>query len=295
MFPKPFDYHVPRSLDEALTLVERFGDEARVLAGGQSLVPLMKLRFIDPAHVIDLNRIPELGGIEERGSEIRCGAMVRHADIERSTLLGRRIPLLHEAARDIADVQVRNRGTLGGALCQADPAGDWAVAALALKARLRCLSRRGERTIEASGFFQDTYTPALEPGEILTDVFLPVPPPESAGIYIKMQRRAGDFAIASVALQLAADGKGRCESVGLALGGVSATPLAPAGIAEFLVGRVLCEAVIDEAAAMLPEQLDPMEDVRGSADYKRKIAKVAFGRALTRAMTQVRERTLQQR
>ena len=291
MFPRAFDYFAPRSLDEALTLVERFGDDCRVLAGGQSLVPLMKLRFIDPAQVIDLNRIPELAGIEEQGNEIRCGAMVRHADIERSDLCGRRIPLLHEAVADIADVQVRNRGTLGGALCQADPAGDWAVAALALGARLRCVSRRGERMVEASAFFQDTYTPALEAGEILSDVFLPVPPQNSEGVYIKMQRRSGDFAIASVALQLSVDDEGRCVAVGLGLGGVAPTPFAPAVIAEALRGRVLSEAAIDEAAAILPGLLDPIEDVRGSADYKRTIAKVAFGRALKRVLTRVRDRT----
>lgn len=295
MFPKAFEYVAPRSLEEALTLLERYGDEARVLAGGQSLIPLLKLRFVYLGHVIDLNRIDELRGIEEQGARIRCGAMARHSDIEHSSLVARRIPLLHETAIAIADVQVRNRGTLGGALCQADPAADWAVAALALGARLRCVSRRGERLVEAKAFFKDAYTPAVAPGEILTDIFFPIPPPASTGVYVKIRKRMGDFAIASVALQLTIDTNGRCDSVGLGLGGVAPTPIAPREIVEFLNGRVLSESVIDEASAMLAKHLDPIEDLRGSADYKRSIASVAFGRAVHRAMEKARQQTTMQR
>ena len=286
MFPKAFDYFAPQSLDEALTLTERYGEEASVLAGGQSLIPLMKLRFLYPTYIVDLNGVPELRGIEEHRGEIRCGAMVRYCEIERSSLLRRQIPLLHEAVTEIADVQVRNRGTLGGALAQADPAGDWATVSLALGARIRCVSRRGERTVEASAFFTDTYTTALEAGEILTEVRIPVPSPASKAVYVKMHRRTGDFAIASVALQLTVGGGGRCEAIGLGLGGVGATPIAPTEVMEFLKGRVLSESVIEEAGAMLVAKLEPIEDIRGSVDYKRRIAGVAFRRAFRRAMGQ---------
>ena len=291
MFPKSFDYVVPQSLGEALALMVRHGDEAKVLAGGQSLIPLMKLRFLFPSHVIDIGRIPELHGIDERNGEIRCGAMTRHADIERSSLLCKHIPLLYAAATEIADVQVRNRGTLGGALAQADPASDWATTSLALKARFRCVSLRGERMINAGDFFKDTYTTALEDGEILTDIFFPLPHPASRAAYIKIHRRTGDFAIASVALQFTVDGAGHCQTIGLGVGGVGATPVAPADVIAFLQGKTLSDPVIEEAASMLKARLHPIEDIRGSSDYKRRIAGVAFQRAFRKAAGRDRRET----
>jgi carbon-monoxide dehydrogenase medium subunit len=272
-------------LAEALDLLEQLGDEARVLAGGQSLIPLMKLRFLSPAHVVDIGRLQELKGIEQRGSEIRCGAMVRHGEMERSNLLQRCLPLLHEASHEIADVQVRNRGTLGGALAQADPAGDWPTACLALGARFLCVSKRGERFIEAEDFFKDTYTTALEPGELLKDVFFPIPPDDGKWAYVKIHRRAGDFAIASTAVQIALNGSNQCKTVGLGLGGVGLTPLAPRNVAEYLTGRTLTDANIEEAGTMLAAQLDPIEDIRGAADYKRRVAKAAFRRAIEKAIS----------
>lgn len=284
MFPRAFDYSAPATLAEALGLLEHLGEEARVLAGGQSLIPLMKLRFLSPTHVVDIGRLSELKGIEERDGEIRCGAMVRHADMERSILLQRRVPLLHEASLMIADVQVRNRGTLGGALALADPAGDWPTACLALGARFRCVSRKGERFVEARDFFKDTYTTALESGELLTDVFFPVPPDDSKWGYVKIHRRTGDLAIASAAVQLALDGNGRCRAAGLGLGGVGPTPLIPWNAVEFLAGRELTGAAIAEAAALMAAQLEPIEDIRGAADYKRRVAKTAFKRAVESAI-----------
>jgi carbon-monoxide dehydrogenase medium subunit len=250
----------------------------------------MKLRFVYAGHLIDLGRIAGLAGIEERGADIRCGAMTRHGDIERSSLLAERIPLLHEVAGEIADVQVRNRGTLGGSLCMADPAADWAVASLALGARLRCVSRRGDRLIDAAEFFRDAYTTAMAPGEILADIFFPVPPAGSVGTYVKIRKRSGDFAIASVALQVVADALGRCEWIGLGVGGGAATPIAPRDVTAFLKGKVLDGPVIDEACAILARSLDPIEDLRGSADYKRSIACVALERAAQRAVEEARRR-----
>ena len=292
MFPKAFDYFAPTSLDEALELVERYGDEARVLAGGQSLIPLMKLRFLFPSQIVDLNRIPDLNRIEEQGDEVKCGAMVRHAGIEGSSVLHRDVPLLREAVGEIADVQVRNRGTLGGALAQADPAGDWATACLALGARMRCVSKRGERLVNAGEFFTDTYTTALAEGELLTHVFFPTPKPAKRAAYVKIHRRTGDFAIASAAVQLDIDTEGRCKSVGIGMGGVGPTPLRPMEVIRFLEGKTLSQPVIEEAASMLPPLLDPIPDMRGSAHYKRKVAAVALRRALVKARDQERAHAL---
>lgn len=286
MFPKAFDYFAPKSLEEALDLVERYAEDARVLAGGQSLIPLMKLRFLFPAQIVDLNRIPGLNQIERQDGVVKCGAMVRHADIERSAALRRHLPLLGQAVGEIADVQVRNRGTLGGALAQADPAGDWATACLALGARMRCLSKRGERFVSAAEFFTDTYTTALAGEELLADVFFPLPKPANRAAYIKIHRRTGDFAIASAAVQFDLDDAGRCKSVGIGMGGVGATPLRPMEVIRFLEGKALSEPVIEEAASMLSAALEPIPDVRGSADYKRKVAAVALRRALLKARDQ---------
>lgn len=291
VFPKPFDYAAPATLPEALDLLRRYGENARVLAGGQSLIPLMKLRFLELGNVIDLRRIAELRGIEEEQGEIRCGAMVRHSEIERSGLIAHRIPLLSEVAAEIADVQVRNRGTIGGALCQADPAGDWAVACLALAARMRCVGPGGKRVIPASAFFTDTYTTALAPEEILIDVLFPVPMPDSVGVYVKIRKRSGDFSIASVALQARMSAEGRCDKAGVGIGGVAPTPLAPQAIAEFLTGKTMSEEVIQETCAMLPQYLDPIDDLRGSAGYKRSVAAVALERALRLATERARRKT----
>jgi len=295
VFPKAFEYLAPATLADALKALHLYGEGARMLAGGQSLIPLMKLRFLEIENVIDLRRIAELRGIEEQGKEIRCGAMVRHSEIERSALIGSRIPLLREAAVEIADVQVRNRGTLGGALCQADPAGDWAVACLALEARMRCVGPQGERVIPALAFFKDTYTTALAPDEILTDVFFPVPPAGSVGVYVKIRKRSGDFAIASAALQLTIGADGRCEKAGVGIGGVAPTPVAPRRIAAFVAGKTPCDAVFQEACAMLGAYLDPIDDLRGSADYKRSIAGVALERAFRRALENAAPHTNKQR
>ena len=284
VFPKAFDYFAPRSLAEALSLVERYGDDARLLAGGQSVIPLMKLRFLDPAYLIDLKWVPDLKGIELRDREICCGAMTRHCDMERSKDISRNIPLLHQAATEIADVQVRNRGTLGGALCQADPAGDWAVTALALGARMRCTSQSGDRVISAGAFFKDTFTPAIDSREILVDVRFPIPPAGSKGVYIKIRKRAGDFAIASAAVQITCDANGRCANVGVGLGGVGSTPVLPNQVVDYLTGRTLTAKAIEQACDLLEKQIDPIEDIRGSVAYKRRLARVVLERALHQIM-----------
>ncbi len=281
MFPKAFDYLLPKNLKDALRMLREHGENARVIAGGQSLIPMMKLRFLALEQLIDLKEIHDLRGVEVLEEKVRVGSMVRHSEIERSDVIAKHVPLLRQVACEIADVQVRNRGTLGGALCQADPAGDWAVASLALAAEMRCVSENGERVIPAHEFFLDTYATALNSMEILADVRFPVPPPRSASAYVKIRKRSGDFAIASVAVQITRNEAGQCIKVGIGVGGAAPTPIVPLNISDFLNGKRLSKDVIGDACKMLAECVDPIEDLRGSAAYKRDIATVALERALS--------------
>jgi carbon-monoxide dehydrogenase medium subunit len=278
MYPKPFQYFAPSTLQEALELLGRYGEEARVLAGGQSLIPLMKLRLASPAYLIDLNRIPNMAYIEERDGHIAIGAMTRHAELEASPLLRERLPLMHDAARVIADPQVRNLGTIGGSLAEADPAGDWAPVVLALGGQVRCASPRGERTLKAEDLFIDAYTTALEPDEVLTEVQLPLPPPGSTGVYLKLARKAGDFAVVSVALQLTLEGE-VVQGAGIGLGAVGPTAIRPPAAEEALRGR-LDEAAVERAAGLAADAAQPFSDLRGSAEYKRAMVHLLLKRAV---------------
>ncbi|MGH7834246.1 MAG: FAD binding domain-containing protein [Candidatus Binatia bacterium] len=284
MYPSQFEYLAPEDLKQTIELAAQYGPDAKFLAGGQSLVPLMKLRLARPKYLIDLNRLPGLGDVAEKNGRIRCGAMVRHVQLEESELVKRRLPLVSEAAGHIGDSQVRNRGTIGGGLVEADPAGDWGPVVLALNARMECVGPRGERSIDARDFFNFAYTTNLEDDELLTAIEFPLPGDGSAGAYSKLERVAGDFAIVSVAVQLATDEDGRCRAIGIGLGGVGATPLKPAETEAFLVGKTLDSRVIQDACEMLESQVDPISDQRGSADYKRRVVKAVFRRTLMRAL-----------
>src|SRR5262245_18454827 len=191
MFPAPFDYRSPASLDEAVGLLAEHGDEAKVMAGGQSLIPLLKLRLAAPALVVDIARIPGLTGVEAEGGGLRIGALTRHAAIERNGALKSLFPILLQAAPQISDPLVRNAGTVGGSICQADPAGDWGAVMLALGAELVVRSSRGERLVPASGFFSGPFTTMLVPDEILTEIRLPAPAGRSGGAYLKLERKVG--------------------------------------------------------------------------------------------------------
>jgi carbon-monoxide dehydrogenase medium subunit len=284
MYPSQFEYLAPEDLKQTIELIAQYGPDAKFLAGGQSLVPLMKLRLARPKYLIDLNRVPGLDHVTEENGRIRCGSMVRHVHLEESDLVKRKIPLISEAAGHIGDSQVRNRGTIGGGLVEADPAGDWGPVVLALNARMECVGPRGERSIDAKDFFNFAYSTNLADDELLTAVEFPLPMEGSAGAYSKLERVAGDFAIVSVAVQLAREKDGRCRAIGIGLGGVGATPLKPVDVEAFLVGKTFDPRVVQDACEMLESRVDPISDQRGSDDYKRRVLKVCFKRTLARAL-----------
>ena len=280
MYPAAFEYIVPRNLGEIPALVRQHGPDVKFLAGGQSLVPLMKLRLARPRCLIDLNPLAELNYITEVDGEIRCGSMTRHIQFEESQSIRHKIPLITQAAGHIGDWQVRSRGTIGGALVEADPAGDWGPVILALNARLRCIGPEGERLIEAGDFFDFAYTTKLRDEELLTAVEFPIPQEDTIGSYSKLERITGDFAIVSVALQIGLDNAGQCSEIGIGLGGVGVTPVKPAQVESFLLGKRIDRSTIAEACKMLDEAIDPLSDQRGSAAYKRRVLKPVFSRAL---------------
>jgi len=289
MLPARFDYHRPETLDEALELMDRFGDEAKVLAGGMSLIPMMKLRFASPANVVDINRIAELSGMSESDDGLRVNAVTRNSELEASDLLRRRYPTMAAAAPLISDPIVRNRGTVGGALAHADPAGDWGSVMLALRAEVVARSTSGERAIAIDELFETTFTTTLQPNEILTEVRVPAPPALSGGAYLKLERKVGDFATVGVAVQLSLD-DGRVGEAGIALTAVGPTNVRARGAEEALVGAEPTEEAFAEAARRAAAASDPMTDVRGSADYKRHVVEVFVRRGLAGALEMARER-----
>ncbi len=284
MYPASFEYLAPNEISEAIELLRRHRDDARLLAGGQSLVPLMKLRLARPKYLIDLNRIADLRHIREEAGQIRCGAMTLHAEIERSLVIREKIPILAEAASVIADAQVRNRGTLGGGLAEADPSGDYGPVVLALEAQMKCVSPRGERVIPAAEFFTFAYTSALESDEILTEIVFSLPNKSAAGVYLKLERVAGDFAIASAAVQLSLDPNGACAQVGIGVTGAGAVPQKAVSVEALLRGKKMTPASIEKAGQLIQEEAEPIEDLRGSASYKKKALSAILRRALREAL-----------
>jgi aerobic carbon-monoxide dehydrogenase medium subunit len=279
MYPASFEYLAPSGISEAVALLQQYGEDAKLLAGGQSLVPMMKLRLARPKYLIDIHRIPEAG-------KIYCGAMTRHVQIAESRLLGEKIPILCQAASGIGDVQVRNRGTLGGGLAEADPAGDYGPVVLALNAQMTCRGPRGERTIAAADFFTFAYTTALESDEILTEVTFPLLD-NGAGVYFKLERVAGDFAVASAAVQVSLDKNGVCHTIGVGVTGAETVPQKAVSIESLLQGKKITSELIDKVGRLIQEGAEPIEDSRGSAAYKKKalsaILRRALGTALQRA------------
>src|SRR4029453_12386645 len=215
MYPAAFEYLKPSSIGEAIALLKAHGEDAKLLAGGQSLVPMMKLRIARPKVLIDIHRISDLDYIREEAGEIGCGAMTRHVQIEESALIQNKTPVLGEAAAAIGDAQVRNRGTLGGGLVEADPSGDYGPVVLALNAQMKCIGPRGERMIPAAAFFTFAYTTALESDESLSEIIFPISSGNRDGVYLKLERVAGDFAIASAAVQVGLDRSGACNMIGV--------------------------------------------------------------------------------
>ena len=288
MYPVSFEYLAPADIIEAIEFLRQYGDDAKLLAGGQSLVPMMKLRVARPKYLIDIHRIADLSYIREEAGQIRLGAMTRHVQIEESPLIGEKLPILREAASEIGDAQVRNRGTLGGGLVEADPAGDWGPVALALNAQLKCVGPKGERLIAATDFFTFAYTTALESNELLTEIIFPVPAAGTAGAYSKLERVAGDFAIASAAVQMGVDSNGVCKSIGIGVTGGATVPQKAFSVEALLLGKKVTPEIMDEAGRLVQEGAEPVEDTRGSAAYKKKALSAILKRALRESIQRAR-------
>ena len=282
MIPSPFEYHAPTSLPDAIALLGQYGDEARVLAGGHSLLPMMKLRFAEPGHLVDLGRIPDLRGIALAGDEVHIGAMTTENELIWSPLLARTVPLLVEGARQIADPQVRYQGTIGGDLAHGDPANDHPALALALDASFVLRGPRGERTVAAGDFFVGLYATALDPGEILIQIRVPVPAAGTGWAYEKLKRKIGDFATAAAAVQLRMQG-GNVAEVRIALTNAGPTPLRVRAAEDALLGKPLDDAALAEASRLAMEACDPAPDLRGDAEYKTAMAGEMTRRALLKA------------
>ena len=282
MIPRPFEYHAPASLPDALSLLHRYGEEAKLLAGGHSLLPMMKLRFAAPGHLIDLGKIGELKGIRQVGNEIHIGAMTTENELVWSPLLAQKVPLLVEGARLISDPQVRYKGTIGGDIAHGDPGNDHPALMLALDASFVLRSAKGERTVPAGGFFRGPFVTAMEPEEVLTRIQIPIPGAGTGWCYAKLKRKTGDFATAAAAALLRAKA-GRVEFVRLALTNVGATPLKAQAAEQYLQGRAFDDAAVAEAARLAMSICEPSVDQRGDTAYKTAMAGEMTQRALRTA------------
>jgi len=286
MFPAAFDYRAPSSLAEAVDILRQRGEEAKVMAGGQSLIPLLKLRFSQPALVVDIGRLPNLAGIERKDGHIRVGALTRHVQVETNTELRSLCPILPEAAHWIADPLIRNQGTVGGSVCHADPQGDWGSVMLALDADFVARSESGERIIKAADFFQGPFTTALRPDEVLTEIRIPLAA-HSAGAYNKLERKVGDFATVAVAVQVEMNGD-KIAKAGIGLTSVGDRNLKARDAEKSLAGKQPTDEAIAEAARLAAAAAEPKADVRGSAEFKRDIVRVFVQRGLKTAVARAR-------
>jgi len=284
MIPAPFDYHCPGTLDEAVALLSRYGDQAKVLSGGMSLLPTLKLRLGSYAHLVDINRIPGLEYVKEEKGWLRIGAGTRQATLERSEIIKSKYGILVDAVPLIADPLVRNRGTIGGNLANGDPANDWPAIAIALGAELAVRGPKGERAIAANRFYKSLFVTELKADEILVEVRVPVPPAKSGGAYRKLKRKTGDFAAAAVAVQLTLNAKGAVERAGIALTNAGPTPVEAVEAQKFLSGKAPDDKNILETAKLAAKASSPSADRRGSVEYKREMARVLAGRALHAAL-----------
>ncbi len=288
MIPAPFEYHAPKTLEEALRLLERHGDEAKVLAGGHSLLPLMKLRLAAPRYVIDLGRLRGMSYIREENGQIAIGALTTHAEVETSALLLMRCPLLPETAAEIGDVQVRNRGTLGGSLAHADPAADYPAAILALDAEIIAASTDGTRAIPAHEFFVDMLTTQLRPGEILSQVRLPRLAPRTGMAYCKLHQPASGFAIVGVAARVTLGKGGKIDSAAVGVTGVGPKAYRAKAVEKSLYGKKPTPKLLAEAARLAAQGVEPLSDLHASAEYRREMAVVFARRALERAVARAK-------
>jgi carbon-monoxide dehydrogenase medium subunit len=287
MIPPPFEYLRPKTISDAIALLQQHGEAAKILSGGQSLIPLMKIRLAKPECLVDINQIEGLQYIKEDNGYLKIGGLTREADLELSDLVRTKYPILFDTANMIADPQVRNLATIGGNLAHGDPANDHPATMLALGAEVVAVGPEGERAIPVKDFFLSVLTTALQHGEILTEVRIPIPPPRSAGAYVKLERKVGDFATVGVAAQLTLSADGICQQAGIGLTNVGSTPLKATGAEDFLRGKTVDEANVQQAAQLAAEAAEPISDLRGPAEYKSAMVKELTKRALTRARDRV--------
>lgn len=283
MIPPEFDYAVPKTLSEAVALLGQ-NSEAKVLAGGHSLIPMMKFRLASPALLVDINRIDGLSYVREEDGWLKIGAMTREADLDHSDWVRPKYPLLVDTTRTIADPLVRNLATVGGNLAHADPANDHPATMLAYGAQVVATGANGERVIPIDSFFEGPFQTTLAGDEILTEIRIPAPKANSGGAYLKVERKVGDFATAAVAVQLTLDANGNCESVGIGLTNVGATPIKATQAEESLKGKAPDDANVRAAAQLAAEAAQPSSDQRGSEEYKRALVRTLTVRALRKAV-----------
>jgi carbon-monoxide dehydrogenase medium subunit len=283
MYPASFEYHRPASIDEAVALLARHGEEAKLLAGGHSLIPLMKFRLAQPAHLVDLGRIAGLAGIRVGKDAVVIGALTTHHYVASSPAVRQSLPLLAEAAAGIGDQQVRNCGTIGGSLAHADPAADWPAVTLALGARMKVTGPSGSRTIPADEFFLDLLTTALRPDEVLTEVQVPIPPAGSGCAYVKHPHPASRFALCGVAVRLVPGAGGTCKDVRVGVTGVGARATRAGAVEQALDGLAPDVAAIAAAAERADQGIEMSADLQGGVEYKRHLTRVTTRRALKRA------------
>jgi aerobic carbon-monoxide dehydrogenase medium subunit len=289
MIPRSFEYSAPGTLEEAVSLLQKLGSEAKILSGGQSLIPMMKLRLASPAYIIDINRIPGLAYISENGASLKIGALARESDLEVSPAVKSRFPILVDTSLVIADPLVRNQATVCGNLAHGDPANDHPATMLALGAGLIAVGPRGEREIPIENFFTGLFSTDLQPEEILKEIRIPIPSPMSGGAYLKLERKVGDYATAGVAVQITLDAAGACRRAGIGLTNVGFSPLKATQTEAFLAGKSLDESTIKEAAELAAAESNPIDDIRGPAEYKRDLVRVLTARALKRAIERAKK------
>jgi aerobic carbon-monoxide dehydrogenase medium subunit len=287
VYPAAFRYHRAATIQDAISALSEFGDEARALAGGQSLIPLMKLRFARPTALVDLNYITGISHIEEKDGAIRFGALARHAEIAESELASS-IPIIHDCAAGIADAQIRNRGTIGGSLAEADPSGDWGPALLTLSTEVHSIGLNGSRTVPLAEFFKDAYTSVLEPAELLREVSVKIPPKNSGGACIAFKRCAPVYASASASVQMTMEDRDTCGHIRIYLGCIDLMPVRATAAEKELREKKVTVKSIAAAAEAAMEATQPHSDMRGSGEYKKVLVKSLVRRAIEVAVRRCR-------
>jgi len=284
MIPDKFEYFTPQTLDEAIAMLKQYGEEAKILSGGHSLIPMMKLRFATPEYLIDINGIPGLDYIKEEDGFLKIGALTREVALEESDLIKTNYPVLLDTAKMIADPQVRNLATIAGNLAHGDAANDHPATMLALNARIIITGSEGTREVSINDFFQGFYTTALASDEILTEIRIPIPTEGSGGAYTKLERKVGDYATAGVAVQLTVDGSGNCSNIGIGLTNVNFTPMRASGSEQVLSGQQISDDLINQAAEIASQECSPTADLRGDEEYKRAMVGVLTKRTIRKAL-----------